>query len=115
MERELRLQKSLTEECEDLGVDQPSTSDLFPEADLLFDSTQSSSFEQISHSRRAILFTEVNNQEPKLFIGDDVVSGASMLFESMDYRDNVYEYGPPNKVSCYKFKVQKFIGVNMYE
>ncbi|CAH1394390.1 unnamed protein product [Nezara viridula] len=38
LERELRLQKSLSEECEDLGVDKPSTSDLFPEAELLLDS-----------------------------------------------------------------------------
>ncbi|KOB79432.1 Uncharacterized protein OBRU01_00308 [Operophtera brumata] len=29
-------QKSLSEECEDLGVDSPSASDLFPEADILF-------------------------------------------------------------------------------
>ncbi|XP_073990678.1 uncharacterized protein isoform X4 [Rhodnius prolixus] len=35
--RDLRLQKSLSEECEDLGVDKPSTSDLFPEAELLLD------------------------------------------------------------------------------
>ncbi|XP_063219743.1 uncharacterized protein LOC134529513 isoform X2 [Bacillus rossius redtenbacheri] len=45
VEKELRFQKSLSEECEDLGVDEPSTSDLFPEADLLLD-TNSSSFEQ---------------------------------------------------------------------
>lgn len=37
LEREIRLQKSLSEECEDLGVDEPSTSDLFPEAELPFD------------------------------------------------------------------------------
>lgn len=37
IERELRLQKSLSEECEDLGVDKPSTSDLFPEAELLLE------------------------------------------------------------------------------
>lgn len=36
LEKQLRLQKSLSEECEDLGVDEPE--DLFPEADLLFDS-----------------------------------------------------------------------------
>lgn len=47
-ERELRLQKSLSEECEDLGVDEPSTSDLFPEADLLFDPNHSPSFDQSS-------------------------------------------------------------------
>lgn len=29
--------KTISEECEDLGVDEPSTSELFPEADLLFD------------------------------------------------------------------------------
>lgn len=48
MERELRLQKSLSEECEDLGVDEPSTSDLFPEADLLFDNNHSPSYDQLS-------------------------------------------------------------------
>jgi hypothetical protein len=46
LERELRLQKSLSEECEDLGVDEPSTSELFPEADLLLDPNSSPSFEQ---------------------------------------------------------------------
>nr|CAD7398630.1 unnamed protein product [Timema cristinae] len=46
VERELRLQKSLSEECEDLGVDEPSTSDLFPEADLLLDTNSSPSFDQ---------------------------------------------------------------------
>lgn len=48
LEREIHLQKSLSEECEDLGVDEPSTSDLFPEADLLFDSNNSPSFDQLS-------------------------------------------------------------------
>ncbi|XP_012277290.1 uncharacterized protein LOC105698028 isoform X2 [Orussus abietinus] len=48
LERELRLQKSLSEECEDLGVDEPSTSDLFPEADLLFDTNHSPSFDHSS-------------------------------------------------------------------
>lgn len=36
IERELRLQKSLSEECEDLGVDEPSTSELFPDAFITF-------------------------------------------------------------------------------
>jgi hypothetical protein len=36
-EKELRLQKSLSEECEDLGVEIGNVNDLFPEADL-FDS-----------------------------------------------------------------------------
>lgn len=47
-EREMRLQKSLSDECEDLGVDEPSTSDLFPEADLLFDTNHSPSFDHSS-------------------------------------------------------------------
>jgi len=47
-ERELKLQKSLSEECEDLGVDEPSTSELFPEADLLFDTNHSPSFDHSS-------------------------------------------------------------------
>lgn len=41
----LFIQKSLSEECEDLGVDEPSTSDLFPEADILLDINSSPSFE----------------------------------------------------------------------
>ncbi|XP_058795476.1 uncharacterized protein LOC131666651 [Phymastichus coffea] len=48
MEHALRLQKSLSEECEDLGVDEPSTSDLFPEADLLFDTNNSPAFDHSS-------------------------------------------------------------------
>lgn len=36
-DKELNLQKSLSEECEDLGVDKPSTSDLFPEAELILE------------------------------------------------------------------------------
>ncbi|XP_036149144.1 uncharacterized protein LOC105836382 isoform X2 [Monomorium pharaonis] len=47
-ERELKLQKSLSEECEDLGVDEPSTSELFPEAELLFDTNHSPSFDHSS-------------------------------------------------------------------
>lgn len=101
MERELRLQKSLSEECEDLGVDEPSTSDLFPEADLLFDNNQSPSFEQIT-PKRAVLLPEINKEESKLFSGDDSSSvGASLLFEPIEYAspDAVFEYGPPNQVS----------------
>lgn len=45
VERELRLQKSLSEECEDLGVDEPSTSELFPEAELSFDNNSPIAFE----------------------------------------------------------------------
>lgn len=74
LERELRLQKSLSEECEDLGVDEPSTSDLFPEADLLFDSNHSPSFEQSSHEmvKRAIhSIHEAKEESSKLMLFSD--------------------------------------------
>lgn len=38
IEKEFFNQKSFSEECADLGVDEPIASDLFPEADLLFES-----------------------------------------------------------------------------
>lgn len=107
IERELRLQKSLSEECEDLGVDEPSTSDLFPEADLLFDNNQSPSFEQIA-PKRAVLLTEISKEETKLFSGEDSSSvGASLLFESIEYAtpDTVFEYGPQNQVSEVKLSI----------
>lgn len=48
IERQLRLQKSLSEECEDLGVDEPSTSELFPEAELSFDNNSPIAFDALS-------------------------------------------------------------------
>lgn len=48
IERQLRLQKSLSEECEDLGVDEPSTSELFPEAELSFDNSSPIAFDGLS-------------------------------------------------------------------
>lgn len=63
LERELRLQKSLSEECEDLGVDEPSTSDLFPEADLnLFDTNHSPAFDH--SSQEASCSQSLNNPKP---------------------------------------------------
>lgn len=100
LERELRLQKSLSEECEDLGVDEPSTSDLFPEADLLFDNNQSPSFEQVA-PKKTVLMPEMNKEESKLFSGDDSSSvGMSLLFEPIEYPspDTVFEYGHPSQV-----------------
>lgn len=47
MEKEFFNQKSFSEECADLGVDEPIASELFPEADLLFESG-SPKFDQIS-------------------------------------------------------------------
>lgn len=83
LERELRLQKSLSEECEDLGVDEPSTSDLFPEADLLFDSNHSPSFDQSSQDIvKRSLHCQENKEESKLtlFCDDD------FLFEPGEYQ-----------------------------
>ncbi|XP_050671787.1 uncharacterized protein LOC126970106 [Leptidea sinapis] len=50
LEHELRLQKSLSEECEDLGVDSPSAAELFPEAELLFSSSPAHEAPQHSHT-----------------------------------------------------------------
>lgn len=47
IDKEIFNQKSFSEECADLGVDEPIASDLFPEADLLFDSS-SPKFDQIN-------------------------------------------------------------------
>ncbi|KPJ14682.1 hypothetical protein RR48_04508 [Papilio machaon] len=52
LEHELRLQKSLSEECEDLGVDSPSASELFPEAELLFAGSPAQDHTQDPHPHR---------------------------------------------------------------
>ena len=90
LERELRLQKSLSEECEDLGVDEPSTSDLFPEAELLFDSNHSPSFDQSSDLVKRTNQSHDSKEDSKLtlFSEDD------FLFGPGDYRvmENDIEY-----------------------
>ncbi|KAL3290294.1 hypothetical protein HHI36_023638 [Cryptolaemus montrouzieri] len=89
LERELRLQKSLSEECEDLGVDEPSTSDLFPEADLLFDSNHSPSFDQTSQDiGKKILHQDIKDKTITLFSDDDNSSSlrTDFLFDSVQYQ-----------------------------
>lgn len=91
IERELRLQKSLSEECEDLGVDEPSTSDLFPEADLLFDSNHSPSFDQTSQDiKRVSQVVEIKEEvkEAMNLFSDDENSGSlrADLFEYVEYQ-----------------------------
>lgn len=86
LDRELRLQKSLSEECEDLGVDEPSTSDLFPEADLLFDSNHSPSFDQTGQdlSKKTL----IQDKTITLFSDDDNSSSlrTDFLFDSVQYQ-----------------------------
>ena len=61
LEKEFFNQKSFSEECADLGVDEPIASDLFPEADLLFDSG-SPKFDQItSHDGAMHIKKELEN------------------------------------------------------
>lgn len=83
LERELRFQKSLSEECEDLGVDEPSTSDLFPEADLLFDSNHSPSFDQSPQEllKRPIHCQDIKEESKLILFSDD-----DFLFEPGDYQ-----------------------------
>ncbi|XP_065165305.1 uncharacterized protein [Atheta coriaria] len=84
IERELRLQKSLSEECEDLGVDEPSTSDLFPEA-LLFDSNNSPSFDQTSQDNlKRSQIAEKEENKLSLFSDDDFIFETSHYDEGND-------------------------------
>lgn len=90
MERELRLQKSLSEECEDLGVGEPSTSDLFPEADLLFDSNHSPSFDQTSQDiiKRSSQ-TDIKEVKGSMNLFSDDENSSSLrtdLFEYVQYQ-----------------------------
>lgn len=107
LERELRLQKSLSEECEDLGVDEPSTSDLFPEADILFDANHSPSFDHSSNQepvkRANVEVKEDGNKGMTLFSDDENSSSmrTDFLFEPVGgYQSggNELEYGhEPNR------------------
>lgn len=97
LERELRLQKSLSEECEDLGVDEPSTSDLFPEADLLFDANNSPSFDQTSQDlikRPQEIKETAGGGKMGLFSDDDNSSSLRTdLFEYVEFQtENELEY-----------------------
>lgn len=62
IEKEFFNQKSFSEECADLGVDEPIASDLFPEADLLFDSG-SPKFDQMTHESAIQVKKEPENGE----------------------------------------------------
>ncbi|KAG5677374.1 hypothetical protein PVAND_007138 [Polypedilum vanderplanki] len=63
VDKEIFNPKSFSEECADLGVDEPIASDLFPEADLLFDS-DSPKFDQINPNDGAIqIKRELENGE----------------------------------------------------
>jgi hypothetical protein len=63
IDKEIFNPKSFSEECADLGVDEPIASDLFPEADLLFDSG-SPKFDQINpHDNAVHIKRELENGE----------------------------------------------------
>lgn len=63
IDKEIFNPKSFSEECADLGVDEPIASDLFPEADLLFESG-SPKFDQInSHHDSSQIKREIENGE----------------------------------------------------
>lgn len=101
LERELHLQKSLSEECEDLGVDEPSTSDLFPEAELLFDSNHSPSFDQSSQDlvkRPTITASAIqtaNNVQQQNEIKDEKTTTMTLFSDdenSSSLRTDLFEY-----------------------
>ncbi|KAL2713832.1 serine-rich adhesin for platelets-like isoform X2 [Vespula squamosa] len=88
IERELRLQKSLSEECEDLGVDEPSTSDLFPEADLLFDTNHSPSFDHSSQDASCSQSLGMKSYSSSYFRPLDSSSGSRDASPVADFKLN---------------------------
>ncbi|KAJ0171084.1 hypothetical protein K1T71_013283 [Dendrolimus kikuchii] len=88
LEHELRLQKSLSEECEDLGVDSPSASELFPEAELLFaaspahDHTQEHALH--SHTPQPTLLNQSGIPQPDI---DDQIATDHLLTRGDDLQD----------------------------
>lgn len=87
-ERELKLQKSLSEECEDLGVDEPSTSDLFPEADLLFDTNHSPSFDHSSQDASCSQSLGMKSYNSSYFRPLDSSSGSRDASPTGDFKMN---------------------------
>lgn len=87
-ERELKLQKSLSEECEDLGVDEPSTSELFPEADLLFDTNHSPSFDHSSQDASCSQSLSMKPYNSSYFRSLDSSSGSRDASPVSDFKTN---------------------------
>ncbi|XP_045779996.1 uncharacterized protein LOC123877364 isoform X10 [Maniola jurtina] len=76
LEHELRLQKSLSEECEDLGVDSPSASELFPEAELLFAASPAHDPPQHSHTPQPTILNQSGIPQPDI---DDQIATDELL------------------------------------
>lgn len=74
VEKEFFNQKSFSEECADLGVDEPIASDLFPEADLLFDSDSPK-------------FDQINSHDGTMHIKKELENGQVLL--EMNYNHNM--------------------------
>lgn len=76
IDKEIFNQKSFSEECADLGVDEPIASDLFPEADLLFDSGSPK-------------FDQINPNDGNIQIKRELENGEVLL--QMNYNNNMSE------------------------
>lgn len=85
---EMKIQKSLSEECEDLGVDEPSTSDLFPEADLLFDTNHSPSFDHSSQDASCSQSLGMKSYNSSYFRSLDSSSGSRDASPTSDFKTN---------------------------
>ncbi|XP_061380233.1 uncharacterized protein LOC116776059 isoform X3 [Danaus plexippus] len=87
LEHELRLQgsmfsqKSLSEECEDLGVDSPSASELFPEAELLFGNSPAHEAHQHSHTPQPTVLSQCGIPQPDM---DDQIATDHLLQQEID-------------------------------
>lgn len=76
LEKQLRLQKSLSEECEDLGVDEPE--DLFPEAELLFDSLEHTNQDSVLLDREIKVEKEDGESSTSQLIATDTFEQYTM-------------------------------------
>ncbi|CAH2099092.1 unnamed protein product [Euphydryas editha] len=88
LEHELRLQKSLSEECEDLGVDSPSASELFPEAELLFAASPAHDAPQHSHTPQPTILNQSGIPQPDI---DDQIATDRLLHQ--DVTDDQQDLG----------------------
>ncbi|XP_041983842.1 uncharacterized protein LOC121736603 isoform X2 [Aricia agestis] len=84
LEHELRLQKSLSEECEDLGVDSPSAAELFPEAELLFASSPAHESSHHGHTPQPGISQTIPQPDIDDQIATDQLLNRSLQDEQLD-------------------------------
>ncbi|GBP86211.1 hypothetical protein EVAR_68018_1 [Eumeta japonica] len=90
------VEKSLSEECEDLGVDSPSASELFPEADLLFAASPAHDHgHDNTHTSQSTLLSQSGVPQPDL---EDQIATDHLLPEASPHgaKPDLVECSPGN-------------------